>query len=301
MKTAFLFVHAISITNTLMSIFAISLLFCSAFLHTTWNLLLKQAGEKYIATWWATLLGSAVFLPGLLFSGLPVRDVWLLLFVSVLVEVGYYITLSTAYRDADFSLVYPLARGAAPALIAIWSVLFLGEKFTTGGSLGLGIIITGLLIVGSSNLFSRRREKPHMRGIILALLLAVLISIYSVIDGTAVKHTPAYSYAVLIFFLVPVFTTPLMFHKYGWKVLKTELADHWLRIVGIGLLIVSAYMLVMVAYTISRVSYVGAIREFSVVLGAMAGWRFLGERLGGWRMVGSLIIFCGILVIAFLG
>ncbi len=284
-----------------MSILAVVLLCISAILHTAWNLLLKQAGEKYITTWWSTLLGSIAFLPFVFFTGLPVREVWPLLLVSVLVEISYYIILSTAYRDADFSLVYPLARGAAPALIAVWSVLFLGEKLTPGGSLGLGIIIAGLLIVGGGNLIQRRAEKPHLRGIILALTLAVLISIYSTIDGNAMKHTQALSYGISIFFLVPVFTAPLMFRYYGWQVLKAELASQWLRIIGIGLLIVSAYMLVLVAYSTSPVSYVGAIREISVVLGALAGWRFLKERLGGWRAIGSLVIFCGILVITLFG
>jgi len=284
-----------------MPILAVALLFGSAILHTSWNLLLKQAGEKYIATWWAILFGSAVFLPFLFITGLPVREVWLLLLASVLVEAGYYITLSTAYRDADFSLVYPLARGTAPALIAIWSVVFLGERMTRAGALGLGIIVMGLLLVGGGNLFQRRREKLHIRGIVLALTLAVLISIYSTIDGAAVKHTPAFSYAVMIFFLAPVLTAPVMFHHYGWQMLKTELAGHRLRIVSIGLLTVSAYLLALAAYAMAPVSYVGAVREVSVVLGALAGWRFLGERFGGWRLAGSLVMFCGILVIALLG
>jgi drug/metabolite transporter (DMT)-like permease len=261
-------------------------------------LLLKQAGEKYIATWWAILLGSALFLPFLFFTGLPVRDVWFLLFFSVLVEVAYYIALSTAYRDADFSLIYPLARGAAPTLIALWSVLFLGEKFTPGGALGLGVIVLGLLITGGGNLLQSHKEKPHFRGLVLALIIAVLISIYSTIDGAAVKRTSAFSYSVMIFFLAPVITSPLMFYRYGWQVLKTELIGHKFRIVGIGLLSVIAYLVTLVAYGLAPVSYAGAIREVSVVMGALVGWRFLRERMGIWRVAGSVIIFCGILLIA---
>ncbi|MCX6066150.1 MAG: EamA family transporter [Chloroflexi bacterium] len=284
-----------------MPIFAILILFVSAILHTTWNLLLKQAGEKYIATWWAILLGSAVFLPFLFFTGLPARETWILLLISVLVEAAYYATLSTAYRDADFSLVYPLARGAAPALIGVWSVLFLGEKLTFGGMLGLGIILLGLLIIGGSNFFQRNRENPHLRGTLLALLLALLISIYSTIDGRAAKLTPVFPYAVMIFFLAPVFTSPLMLRRYGWPVLKAELTMHRVRIVGIGLLTVSAYLLALAAYSMAPVSYAGAIREVSVVMGAFAGWWFLGERLGGWRLAGSIIIFGGIIVISIFG
>ncbi len=284
-----------------MPIIALAILLFSAGLHTTWNLLLKQSGDKYIATWWSTLLGAGVFLPFLLLTGLPAREIWPLLLLSGVVEAVYYIVLSTAYRDADFSLVYPLARGAAPALIAIWSLWLLQEKITTGGWLGLGLIVCGLLIVGGGNLFQHRREKPHMRGVFLALILAVTISIYSIIDGFAVKHTPPFSYAVMIFFLAPVFTSPFIFKRYGWNTLRVELTSHWIRILSIGLLIVCAYLLALAAYTIAPVSYVGSVREVSVVFGALAGWRFLGEKLAGWRLAGSVVIFCGILVIAFLG
>src|SRR5512141_2933153 len=116
---------------------ALALLFGSAILHTTWNLLLKGAGEKYMATWWGMLLGSLLFLPALFFLGLPARSTWILLFISAFAEAAYFIVLSYAYDDADFSLVYPMARGAAPALIAVWSVLFLHESLTTGGVIGL--------------------------------------------------------------------------------------------------------------------------------------------------------------------
>lgn len=284
-----------------MPIIAIVLLFGSAVLHTTWNLLLKQAGEKYITTWWAVLLGSVMFLPFLFFTGLPQREIWPLLLVSVLVETAYYLVLSTAYRDDDFSLVYPLARGTAPAMIAIWSVLFLGEKLTRGGVIGLVVIILGLLIVGGGNLFQRRRDVPHLRGILLALLLALLISIYSTIDGAAVKKTAAFPYAVMIFFLSPVLTSPLILRRYGWKILTNEFKLNRVRILAIGFLTVSAYLVALAAYGLAPVSYTGAVREVSVVLGALAGWRFLGERLGVWRALGSVVIFCGILIVAFFG
>lgn len=284
-----------------MPIIAIVLLFGSAVLHTTWNLLLKQASEKYIVTWWAVLLGSGMFLPFLFFTGLPQREIWPLLLVSVLVETAYYLVLSTAYRDVDFSLVYPLARGTAPAMIAIWSVLFLGEKLTRGGVLGLIAIILGLLIVGGSHLFQRGREQPHFRGIVLALLLALLISIYSTIDGAAVKKTAAFPYAVMIFFLSPALTMPLVLRRYGWQVITNELKLQRVRILAIGFLTVSAYLVALAAYGLAPVSYTGAVREVSVVLGALAGWRFLGERLGVWRVLGSVVIFCGILIIAFFG
>lgn len=122
-----------------MPLSAIGLLFGSAILHTAWNLLLKQAGEKYMATWWGMLVGSLGLLPILFLVGLPARSTWLLLLISAFVEAAYFIVLSFAYDDADFSLVYPMARGAAPALIAVWSVLFLRESPHREAFWGLGL------------------------------------------------------------------------------------------------------------------------------------------------------------------
>lgn len=284
-----------------MPIIALIMLLCSALLHTTWNYLLKQSNEKYIATWWSILLGSSLLLPILLLTGFPNKQIWPLLLLSVLFETGYYILLSTAYRDHDFSLVYPIARGSAPAIIALISVLYLKEQLSYGGYIGLAIIIGGLLIIGGSNFFASRPEKPGLKGIFIAFSMAILIAFYSLIDGNAVKHTSPFPYAVMVFFLSPLLMTPVLIQKYGLKLLNEELRDHWIRILSIGLLMVGAYILVLGAYVLSPISYASAVREVSVILGAVVGWKLLGEKFGGWRLTGSVLIFCGILVIAIFG
>ena len=283
-----------------MPLSAIGLLLAAAVLHTTWNLLLKQAGEKYMATWWGAAIGSIVFLPVMFYIGVPVRTVWPILFVSSLFEIGYYIVLAEAYKDSDFSLVYPMGRGTAPALIAVWAAIFLGERFTFGGVTGIVVIIAGLLIVGGSSLF-QTHARPHLRGILLALLLALLISIYSTLDGIAVKQTAALPYVILLFLCVPIFTAPLIFRQYGWSKLKDDLWTHPWQLAAIGILTIGAYSLALWAYSIAPLGYAGAVREVSVVMAAFAGWQFLGEKLGGLRVIGAVIIFIGILVIAIFG
>ena len=138
-----------------MSIFAIAILLVSAILHTAWNLLIKQAEDKYIVTFWMVTFGGAFAIVALFFTGLPPRGMWIFAVVSVCVEVAYFITLSYAYRDNDFSLVYPVARGAAPAFIALWSLLFLRETLTVGGIAGLALIVVGLMIIGVNTRQSR--------------------------------------------------------------------------------------------------------------------------------------------------
>jgi drug/metabolite transporter (DMT)-like permease len=277
---------------------AILLLLTGATLHTAWNLVIKQAQEKYIVTWWVVVIGGLASLVALAFTGMPPRNLWGFAFFSVLVEAAYFLALSYAYHDHDFSLVYPIARGAAPAFLAVWAFLFLAEAPTGGGLVGLCLIIGGLVVIGASALLKRGVGRVHFQGVVAALALAFLISTYTAIDGAAVKQGPAMPYAFLIFALVPLPLTPFVLRQYGWTRLKETWEAQRLRLSAAGVLGVAAYLLALAAYSIAPLNYSGAIREVSVVIGAFAGWRILGERLGPVRLAGAAIIFAGILVIA---
>ena len=280
---------------------AIFLLLISAILHTSWNLLIKQSEDKYIVTWWMVTVGGLFAILALLFTGLPPRTMWIFALVSVCVEATYFITLSYAYHDNDFSLVYPVARGTAPAFLAVWSFLFLHETLTTGGLVGLGMIIGGLIIIGVNTLMQSHVTHVHFKGVAVALCIALLISIYSIIDGTAVKNGYALPYVMSMFALVPLPITPFIFREYKWTRVKEALLNQPIRVPLAGILGVLSYLMAVFSFSIAPVSYAGAVREVSVVFGALTGWWFLKERLGGVRVVGAIVIFAGILVIAMFG
>ena len=284
-----------------MPTFAILLLLLSAVLHTSWNLLIKQSHDKYIVTWWMVTFGGLFAIGALFFTGLPPRSMWPFALISVCVEATYFITLSYAYHDNDFSLVYPVARGTAPAFLALWSFLFLHERLTTGGTLGLGLIIGGLMIIGVNTLMQAHVTHVHFKGVAVAVFIALLISIYSTIDGAAVQNGSALPYVMSMFALVPLPITPLIFKQYKWARVKAALVDQPIRVPLAGVLGVLSYLIAVYSYSIAPVSYAGAVREVSVVFGALTGWWFLKERLGGVRVFGAVIIFAGILVIAAFG
>jgi drug/metabolite transporter (DMT)-like permease len=280
---------------------AIFLLLISSIQHTSWNLLIKQSEDKYIVTWWMVTVGGMFAILALLFTGLPPRTMWIFALVSVCVEATYFITLSYAYHDNDFSLVYPVARGTAPAFLAVWSFLFLHETLTTGGLVGLGMIIGGLIIIGVNTLMQSHVTHVHFKGMAVALCIALLISIYSIIDGTAVKNGYALPYVMSMFALVPLPITPFIFREYKWTRVKAALLNQPIRVPLAGILGVLSYLMAVFSFSIAPVSYAGAVREVSVVFGALTGWWFLKERLGGVRVVGAIVIFAGILVIAIFG
>jgi drug/metabolite transporter (DMT)-like permease len=285
-----------------MSLAALGLLLLAAVLHAGWNLFVKRAKEKQVFTWWGLLVGAICFTPLLLTSPpLPLK-IWPYAAASALMEALYYVGLTHAYDIDDFSLIYPLARGAAPAFLLIWAVLFLGEHPRPTGLVGLALLLLGLTVVGGAAWWSQRRiTMPNRKGMLLALATALCISIYSAIDGAAVRLVPSLPYTIVILSLSAIFITPPLLLRYGQHAVAAEWRANWLRIILVGTLMLASYALVLQVYSFARVSYAGAVREISIVFAAFIGWRWLGEGFGAIRMVGAVLIFVGILLIAVAG
>lgn len=281
---------------------ALLLVLLSAMMHTSWNVLVKQAQDRLVFTWWALIIGATLFVPIILFTTALPADVWPYLIFSALAEAAYFIALLRAYQYGDFSLVYPIARGAAPALLAVWAIVFLGERPQTGGFAGLALLLLGLLLVGGGRVWLQRGLSLFRTpGLGAALLVALFISIYSAIDAAGVRLISPIVYGVLVLGLSAAFTSPIVLIRYGSSNVLSIGRTHWMRIVLVSLLMMLTYIIVLQAYAIARASYVGALREVSVVFAALVGWRWMGESFGAVRTSGALLIFAGIVLIALLG
>jgi drug/metabolite transporter (DMT)-like permease len=228
--------------------------------------------------------------------------VWPYALASGVVEAAYFLLLIRAYERGDFSLVYPVARGAAPALLALWGVILLGERPRPAGIMGLAFLLLGLVVVGGGRLWNRGAGAGvGGGGVATALGVALCISVYSAIDGAAVRLAPAPSYLALIMVLTAAFAAPFVFARCGLRDAVACWRAQAPRIILVGVLSPVAYLLVLRAYAISGVAYAGALREVSIVLAALAGWLLLKEPFGAVRVAGSCLIFAGILVIAVAG
>lgn len=282
-----------------MPLSALALLLGAACLHTTWNFLVKRAREKLVFTWWALLLGLLCFSPFLLqISSFPL-SIWPYVLGSALTELLYYFVLLKAYEYGDFSLVYPMARGAAPALLLLWAVLFLGERPLAFGFVGIGLLVLGLVVVGGTTWWRERKSAPIAgTALLLALATACCVSIYSAIDGAAVHRVAPLPYTVLVVGLSGILMTPLIVFRYGREAMLSEVRTNWKLILLVSILTLLTYMLVLLAYSFAPVSYGGAIREVSVILAAFGGWRWLGESFGRTRLLGAALIFVGVLIVA---
>ncbi|HRQ23428.1 MAG TPA: EamA family transporter, partial [Anaerolineales bacterium] len=150
-------------------------------------------------------------------------------------------------------------------------------------------------------LLKNRGGTPHLKGVLTALSVALVISLYTLIDGTAVKNGPALPYGLSMFVMVPFVTTPYLARHYGWAAFPRVWRKNRNYLLLGGALGLVAYMLALFAYTFAPLSYSGAIREVSAVIGAFLGWQFLKEKMGGIRVVGAAVVFAGVMVIAVFG
>ena len=69
------------------------------------------------------------------------------LLASAVFELVYFALLATAYARADLTFVYPVARGSAPVLVLVISVVFLGAEVGALQALGVVAVVAGVLLV----------------------------------------------------------------------------------------------------------------------------------------------------------
>ena len=102
-----------------MTLFALALALLAAVMHAVWNLLVKRSDDQLVAAWTVVAGAGILALPLLAVNGMPGRSVWDLIAISTVIQIGYVLLLSAAYRLGDLSFVYPLARGISPVLVAM--------------------------------------------------------------------------------------------------------------------------------------------------------------------------------------
>jgi drug/metabolite transporter (DMT)-like permease len=188
-------------------------------------------------------------------------------------------------------------------MLVLWATLFLGERPRPVGLAGVAILLVGLMLVGGADRWFRPGSAVRVTraGVVAALSVALCISTYSTIDAAAVRRMDPAAYNVLVLGLTWVLGTPLVVARHGVPGMVAVGREHRARIVAVGLLMFAAYAMVLNAYTLAPASYAAAIREVSIVLAALVGWRWLGEGFGGLRTAGAGLIFAGIVLIAWKG
>jgi drug/metabolite transporter (DMT)-like permease len=225
--------------------------------------------------------------------GPPGVDVLPLLVASSAVHVVYIGALVRAYHHGDFSFAYPLARGGGALLAAIGGVLFLSDVLSTGEWVAIGIVVIGLVSL----------VRPGVSTVALAWagLTALTIGTYTTIDIDGARRSTGFGYGIaLILGAAAALTVAGVAIGRGGAFLRS-FPGSWRRYALGGVFSTLAYSMVLAAGRLAPVGYVAALREFSVVMGALGGWLLLHERLGRARLASAVVVAAGLVMLVALG
>ncbi len=278
-----------------MPLSVLPLLLLAAICHAAWNALLKESGNPVVlaarAVAWGTglsfpFVAAAWFLHGR--PGLPAAA-WALALISAAAELVYFIFLSTAYQRGDLSVVYPLARGAAPVLAVLVGVILFGERLHPFAVVGVLLVLAGI--------WSVRRPSAAPGVLVPALATGIMIAAYTSLDRLGVRLAAPWLYGWVLWLFAAILLAGFtrirrLARGGGGPSTRTGLL--------VGALMTAAYFMVLVALSIAPLAVIAPVRESAIVLVTAWGiWR-LRERQGAWlRVGGALAILAGIGLLAF--
>jgi drug/metabolite transporter (DMT)-like permease len=284
---------------------ALALVLTSAVMHASWNFLLKRSRDKVLFFWAMAMIGLiGLLIPGIVFAiveGFTLTMLGLAL-ISVCLHASYAVTLTASYKYGDLSSVYPISRGMGPALVPLLAVLLLDESISTIAVVGIVLVVLGIYAIHIDRRFLRDFSHPlkmlAQPGTRLAFLTGLIIAGYTISDKTALNHDlnpvtlSLFDVSGNVLGLLPAVIAA------SWGELRKEWDLDRARIVGAGLLAPVGYLLVLIALTTTRVSYIAPSREVGIVIGTAMGVLLLHEGFGLTRIWGSTLVVAGVVVIA---
>lgn len=267
----------------------------AALLHAGWNAIIKTGLNKQTSMFLLSVghaligAGVAVLYP------FPAPEVWPWLLASGLIHMAYQLFLAYAYEQGDLSRVYPIARGAAPMMVLVVSLLFLADTISAAEVGGILVLGTGIALMARGVLTNgeSRRLLPFALGSALAT------AGYTLADGLGARVSgEPFAYVGWLNLLSAVFYTPAVIALKGGQVLRASRRSWVLGMIAAAASF-AAYAIAVWAMTLAPIALVGAMRETSILFAVLIGWRFFGERMDRGKALAAVLIVAGVMLTRF--
>jgi len=266
----------------------------AALMSATWNAIVKGGSNKYLHA--VLVANSAALIAVILLPFLrqPAPQAWLYLAASAVLQAVYYRFLAAAFRAGDMSHAYPMMRGTAPLLVSLVSGPLIGEALSPGKWIGVILICTGVMGLAWE---VRLRTSAHSAIVRYALMNAVIIAAYTVVDGIGVRLSGAASGYLMWNLLL----TALVLSIWTLRTRRRELFSYAVgharvALIG-GLATTTSYGIVLWAMTQAPIAAVAALRETSMIFVLAIAVLVFKERVGLRRLGATVVIACGAVAI----
>jgi drug/metabolite transporter (DMT)-like permease len=280
----------------------VGLLLLAALMHASWNAILKSDQSDRLATFGVIMTtGTAMGLAAVPFLPWIEPAAWKYLVASVLIHVLYYTFLLKAYSYGDLSHTYPIARGLGPLLVALVSGRFIGEHLRTQDIVGVLLLSFGLIALAMPlrNVVPRPGSR-HGLATLFAVLTGITIAAYIIADGLGVRSAgPTFEHRLSYIAWLCVVEGPwllVLAIVIRPKTIWTHLRRTWWRGVIGGTIANVGYGIAIYALVLGPMAHVAALRETSVLFGALMGTLLLGEPFGVRRVAAAFVIVSGLVL-----
>lgn len=275
-----------------MNVTVVLVVLVAGFMHAVWNAMTKSLHDQYASFALLNLgiaITSVIMLP---LVGLPRTACLVYLFSSTCCHLGYELFLMGAYRRADFSQSYTIARGIAPLLVSVAGFIFANEHISARGLIGIVVIVAGIV----SLVVRRGGAATRGMGVAWALATGAAIAVYTVVDGLGVRvsHDPL-QYGALLFALQSILWLIFVFSRSrAWWPTPRKVAIA----MSSGVISMGAYLTVLWAQVRAPLGVVSALRETGVLWAAVIGVVIFREGRLRRVVVPALLVVAGIALLS---
>ena len=280
-----------------MDSFVFAAVLFAAACHAGWNATIKHMFDPLATTALIALGAGLVALVAVPYVGLPAWAAWPWLVASVVIHLFYFAGLIESYRAGDMGQVYPIARGSAPLMTAIMTTFFIGERLGVFGWAGIVLLTAGVLLLSLRG--GRDLQKLNAHAVGFALFTAVTICAYSLVDGIGARQAgpgKANAYSAWLFVGNAMLVLLYAVARRGPAILSA-MAPQWKTGLSAGALTIISYSIAIWAMTLAPIAIVAALRETSVLFGALIAVVFLKEPMRASRIIAALMIVTGLIAI----
>ncbi len=266
------------------------LILFAAFLHASWNIIIKSIQNSQVAIALQMFIQSIIFFPFLFLVPFPEETTWIFLFFSLVLHSSYFLILGSMYNRGDLTIIYPVFRGLAPVFITILSIIFLKDYISPKGFLGIGIIAIGLLLLTKENY----RNELNIKLLIISILVSIIIALYTFSDGAGVRSANnEFTFIVWNFFLSGWITVSYVYLKNKKGLFNLQL-NQYILITIASFMSFTAYGIILWSMKHQPIAYVASIRESSIFMASLISFIVLNEKVTKIRLMSALIFFIGV-------
>jgi drug/metabolite transporter (DMT)-like permease len=271
----------------------------AAVTHATWNALAHRIKDQLVSFGLIGIGTIVVSIPLIAVAAVPRSASWPFLLASVAIHVFYNLFLMRSFTYGDFGQVYPLARGTSPLVVTVLAAIFAAERPTLPQAAGVLIVSAGMAtLVFAGRRDAAREGKPGRKALLAAFATGLTIAAYTVVDGLGVRRSGSPVGYIAWLMVLMSLCVP------AWAAVKRRHALRSLHpgIMASGLaagaLSVLAYGLVLWAQTRGALAPIAALRETSVIFGALIATLAFKEPFGRARVIAATLVASGILVLS---